>query len=293
MRRLEWSPELLEPSLAFCAAAPVGHIDRTLRARLLTKMTSAPDGAIVLSDARGLALVGTVIDVIADPEAPARLVVLGARDDLEVAPFMEAVGLASSFAARGPRKALAVEAPTFIDGSGGALVRAGFAPTYDSFFMRRSSGAPPAGAAPELPPGWRWTALDEALVAPLHEALTEIFRGDFGTTLPPLDAFRSGALGIVAGWRVLLDGAAVAGAVRLAVDGREGEVRVLGRHPSHRGRGLGRVILDHGLRVLADFSVDAVTLEVTATNENALALYRSYDFEVVTRVSHYARRCER
>ena len=60
-------------------------------------------------------------------------------------------------------------------------------------------------------------------------------------------------------------------------------MRVLGRAPHHRGRGLGRLLLEHGLRILAAAGVDAVTLEVAATNERALALYRAFDFEIVER----------
>jgi ribosomal protein S18 acetylase RimI-like enzyme len=292
VRRLPFGSHLLEEALAFCARAPVGHFDAALRRRLLTGMTSAPEGTIVLTDdtraaSGGLALVGTVIDVIADASAAAELVVLGARGGWPAEDFAtEVVAPALAFARRVGRARLQLARPAFVDGGDASLARAGFAPDYDSFLMRRDSGAPPDSPPPSLPPGWRWRPLDEALVGAAHAALREIFRDAPSTTLPPLDEFRRGALGAVPGWHVLLDGDAIAGLVRLSAEGAAGEVRILGRSPAYRGRGLGRVLLDHGLRVLAARPVEIVTLDVAASNERALALYRDFGFEIVTRTSY-------
>jgi len=134
-----------------------------------------------------------------------------------------------------------------------------------------------------LPPAWRWAPLDDALVSSVHEALVEIFLGAPSTTIPPLAEFRRGAFASQPGWHVLLDGEALAGVVRLSAEGSSGEVRILGRRPAYRGRGLGALLLDHGLRVLAGVGAGEITLEVAATNERALALYRGFDFDVVER----------
>jgi ribosomal protein S18 acetylase RimI-like enzyme len=291
VRRLPFGPFLLEEALAFCARAPVGHLDGALRRRLLTGMTSAPEGTIVLADDAaadgGIALVALVVDVIESASAPADLVVLGARGDLAADAFArEVIAPALAFARGVGRSRLLLERPAFVDGIDATLARAGFAPAFDSFFMRRASGAPPEGPAPRLPSGWSWRPLDETIVGAAHAALGEIFRDSVSTTTPPLDEFRRGALGAVPGYYVLLDAAVVAGLVRLSVEGGSGEVTILGRSPAYRGRGVGRVLMDHGLRVLAALSVDVVTLDVAAENERALALYRDFGFEIVTRTSH-------
>jgi ribosomal protein S18 acetylase RimI-like enzyme len=48
------------------------------------------------------------------------------------------------------------------------------------------------------------------------------------------------------------------------------------------------LLLDRALRVLVDFGARDVTLEVVATNERALGLYRAFDFEVVERTPVFA-----
>ncbi len=282
-------PLALDDALTFAARHAVGHLDESTRRRLLTALTSGPAGTIALRDARGvLVLLATVVDVLADPEAPAELVVLGAAPRLPGAVFAgKVLAPARAFARAVGRHKLNVSRPTFVDDVDEVLARAGFGFDHEVCAMQR----PRAGVdAPEpgLPPGWRWAPLDDALVAPAHAALAEMFRGAPSFTLPPLDAFRRGAFSSPPGWQVLLDGEAVAGLVRVSVTDASGEVRVLGRSPSHRGRGLGRLLLDHGLRLLAAAGAGVVALEVAATNERALELYRAFDFEVVERTPVFA-----
>ena len=282
-------PLVLDDALAFAARHPVGHLDEPTRRRLLTQLTSAPAGTIALGDATGaLTLVATVVDVIAEAGAPAGLEILGARPGLSGEAFAtEVLAPALRFARGVGRSALHLARPTFVPDVDAVLARAGLELAYESVFMRRSSIVV-EGAAPALPRGWRWTRLDEALVGPVHAALLEIFRDAPSTTLPPLAEFGRGALGASPGWHVLLDHDAVAGLVRLSATGEDGEVRVLGRHPAYRRRGLGPWLLDRGLRALADAGARQATLQVVATNERALALYRAFDFEVVERTPVFA-----
>jgi ribosomal protein S18 acetylase RimI-like enzyme len=282
-------PLVLDDALAFAARHPVGHLDDPTRRRLLTLLTSAPAGTIVLGDERGvLRFVATVVDVIADQAAAAELVVLGAAPGLPGAVFAgEALAPARAFARAVGRRKLHVALPRFVDDVDEVLARAGFGLDHEVCAMRR----PRAGVdalEPDLPHGWRWAPLDDALVAPAHAVLAEMFRGAPSATLPPLEAFRRGAFASAPGWQVLLDGETVAGLVRLSVSGASGEIRILGRRPSDRGRGLGRLLLDHGLRLLASAGAGAVSLEVAATNERALDLYRAFDFEVVDRTPVFA-----
>jgi ribosomal protein S18 acetylase RimI-like enzyme len=277
----------LDEALAFAALHPVGQLDGPTRLRLLTQLTSAPQGTIVLADARGeLALVATVLDVIAESDAPAELVILGARRVESNVFTHEVLTPAKLFARSVGRPALHLSRPSCVEDVDEVLERAGYVLAHEVILMRRRGR--PDTPEPPLPPGWRWAPLDGALVPQVHAALLEMFRGSPSTTLPPLAEFRRGAFLSPPGWHVLLDGDRVAGLVRLSVQGTQGEVRVLGRRPEYRGRGLGELLLAHGLRLLADLEVDAVTLEVAATNEGALALYRRLGFEVVAQTPVYA-----
>jgi ribosomal protein S18 acetylase RimI-like enzyme len=279
----------LDEALAFAARHPVGHLDEPTRRRLLTQLTSAPAGTIVVGDERGApCLVATVVDVIDDAAAPAELAILGARPGLPGALFAgEVLPPARDFARAAGRRALHVARPEVVEGVDEVLMRAGFDFAYETVAMRRArAGGDAAELAP--PPGWRWAPLDDALVAPAHAALGEMFRGAPASTLPPLDAFRRGAFLSPPGWYALLDGETIAGLVRVSASNGSGEVRILGRAPPYRGRGLGRLLLDRALRLLAAAGARAVTLEVAATNVRALALYRAFAFEVIERTPVFA-----
>jgi mycothiol synthase len=274
----------LDQALAFAARHPVGHLDEPTRRRLLTQLTSAPAGTIVLADALGaLVLVATVVDVIDDAHAAAELAVIGAVPGLPGAVFAgQVLAPARAFARAVGRRRLHVNRLEQVRDMDEVLERAGFALAYETYAMRRA-GAQVGAPAPALPAGARWAALDDAHVAAAHAALAEMFRDAPSTTLPPLEAFRRGAFLSPPGWHVLFDGDTVAGLVRVSATGSSGELRVLGRAPAYRGRGLGRLLVDRGLRLLADVSVETVTLEVAAANARALALYRAFDFQVVER----------
>jgi GNAT superfamily N-acetyltransferase len=274
----------VEEALAFSSRHPAGHFDDMVRRRLITLLTSAPAGTIVLGDgAGGLCLVATVVDVISDPEAPAELVVVGARPGLPADVFAESVlAPARAFARAVGRRTLHAPRPACVGDADEAFARAGFAFAYETVVMRRD-GAPWDGPAPELPRGWRWAPLEDALVARAHAALYEIFLGAPSFTLPPLEAFRAGAFQGSPGWHLLFAGDALAGLVRLWADEGKGELRVVGRAPAYRGRGVGRLLVDRGLRLLAEAGARSVTLDAAATNDRALVLYRSFDFEIVER----------
>jgi ribosomal-protein-alanine N-acetyltransferase len=193
---------------------------------------------------------------------------------------------AIAFARAGERSVLHVVLQDTLlpaDGAEPALRDRGFTHAYSVFEMRRpeAAGSPPP---PEpLPAGWSWAALDGARVDAAHAALAEIFRDAMGTSLMPLDDFRGKVLSGAAAWRVLLDGDRIAGLVRTLVDGSRAEVRILGRRPAYRGRGLGACLLAEGLRVLQEGGAGDIDLSVETANERALNLYRRFGFEVVTR----------
>ncbi|MEL4358583.1 MULTISPECIES: mycothiol synthase [unclassified Luteococcus] len=66
-----------------------------------------------------------------------------------------------------------------------------------------------------------------------------------------------------------------------------GEVYVIGVHPDHGGRGIGRALLAAGLAHLADKGVNRVRLYVEASSERVVKMYESAKFVVVTRDASY------
>jgi len=103
-------------------------------------------------------------------------------------------------------------------------------------------------------------------------------------------------------WYVLLDGDRLAGLVQIMLHGagaeirgevrnRElarGEIRIVGREPSYRGRGVGPRLVAEALRLLHADGAGDVDLSVEADNERALDLYRRFAFEVVARTPVFA-----
>jgi len=70
----------------------------------------------------------------------------------------------------------------------------------------------------------------------------------------------------------------------------EGEILNLGVALAHRGRGVGRALVERVLTLLADRDVRAVYLEVRESNAVARRLYQSLGFAEVARRAGYYRR---
>jgi ribosomal-protein-alanine N-acetyltransferase len=66
-----------------------------------------------------------------------------------------------------------------------------------------------------------------------------------------------------------------------------GHVKDLAVHPDARGQGLGRTLLHRALETLSRAGAALVKLEVRATNDVALDLYRSEGFEPLRRIPRY------
>lgn len=66
-----------------------------------------------------------------------------------------------------------------------------------------------------------------------------------------------------------------------------GHVKDIAVHPDHRGRGIGRRLLERALVVLASEGAVRVKLEVRASNDRAIALYERYGFTAHHRLSGY------
>ena len=167
-------------------------------------------------------------------------------------------------------------------GAEGALRAAGFTHAYDSFEMKRPGSIPPPDAPEPLPAGWSWRAVDAALADEAHAALGEMFRGAPGASQVPLDEFRRWIAAGASIYRALLDGNRVAGLVQISPPGSHGELRIVGRVPASAGGAWGRGWWPRGCGCCVRAG-RATSIVVEAENDRALALYRRFGFEVVSK----------
>ena len=269
LRRLPFARGDADAVVAFCKAH--GGSDE---ARLLLDLTSDPAGVISIGGGDGPTLVMTVIDRIRNGADAAILETLAVRAPLAAASFLRlVVEPAIGFTRAGPHRVLHVVLQPGMppaEGAEAALRERGFAHVYDTFDMCRPAALPPPETPAPLPAGWSWTDLDAGRADAAHAALVEIFHEALGTSVMPLAAFRQVVASGEAVWRVLLDGA-------------RGKIRIVGRAPAYRRRGIGTRLLAEGLRLLRARGAGDVDLSVEAENERALELYRRFGFEVLTR----------
>jgi ribosomal protein S18 acetylase RimI-like enzyme len=286
LRRVPFLPGEVAEWAEFCVAHGAPH-DAALVRRLLVDLTSDPAGSFVFADDEGPALVCTVIDRAANGAGGANLEILGARAPVAGELFAElVVAPAVAFARGGTRRGLQVALyPWLVDAPGAerALTGRGFARVFDSFVMRRPAGVGPSAPVPALADGWRWAPLDDGQVEAAHDALAEMFQGAPSFSLSPLDDFRRAVGSGTSTWRILFDGAELAGLVQVTARGKHATLRTVGRRPAYRGRGLGARLVGEGLRLLLAEGPREVELDVAADNLRALALYRTFGFEVATR----------
>jgi len=66
-----------------------------------------------------------------------------------------------------------------------------------------------------------------------------------------------------------------------------GHVKDIAVAPDHRGEGVGRTLLESALETLREIGAGSVKLEVRASNDVAISLYRAFDFEHQRTVPNY------
>lgn len=66
-----------------------------------------------------------------------------------------------------------------------------------------------------------------------------------------------------------------------------GHVKDIAVDPDHRGEGVGSTLLERALDVLDDADAVSVKLEVRATNERAISVYRDFEFEHRRTIANY------
>ncbi|MHC4948215.1 MAG: GNAT family N-acetyltransferase [Planctomycetota bacterium] len=174
-----------------------------------------------------------------------------------------------------------------------AYLAGGFRPLATLSYLQRPLPGPRRVPPPPLPDG----VAIEPYAASRRAELVAVLDASYEQTLdcPGLYGLRR-TVDVLAGheatgefdpalWFLLRVDGAAAGTLLLnpAPAQRSVELVYLGLAPSARGRGLGAVLLEHGLARLAGRRERTVALAVDERNEPALRLYRAADFQPVLR----------
>ena len=79
----------------------------------------------------------------------------------------------------------------------------------------------------------------------------------------------------------------IVGKVHTQVDNNSGGIFGLGVVPSYRKRGFGRIILQRAIDLLLEKNIKHIYLQVEASNQNALDLYTSSGFQIVSAMDYF------
>lgn len=151
----------------------------------------------------------------------------------------------------------------------------------------------PLPSVPALPAGYEWLPWDDSLLAFHAETKFNSFAGHEDAVVFPSLGTRAGCHDLMSAIRFrvgfvpqatwLLSGPdGCAGTVQgLRDELGHGGIQNLGVVPDSRGIGLGRALLLKALHGFASARLPRAFLEVTATNDPAVRLYRSLGFRAV------------
>lgn len=271
----------LKPFLAHHARSGLGAAPS-----FLLTLSLRPEGVFDLHDDAGRALVAVLIDACDNSGDAAELLLLASRDEL---PSEDLLALllneALAEARLGPRSHLEVTLDALMRPHRALLEARDFTRRFDIVTMERHG----TWKAVEPPPGWTWTNLSAERYDEAAQLVRTAFSGHPGVNFPPAEQGRAHALASSLPVRLLLDGDRTVGwvSVRAELNG-SGMVASLSRHPDDRGRGLGAVLLTEALRQLEAAELAPVRLDVVATNDDALRLYKDFGFRATETVAIYS-----
>ncbi len=259
----------------------------------LSRLVLGPGSIIDAVDPEGRRVaVAAVVDATTNGRDAAILVPLcllpGCDEDALAALLLDE---AEAITAAGPRRSLEVGTEDLFEGRAAELQARGYREAYRMHVMRRPLDAPPP-PVPPLPDGLRWSPPTEATMRSQHDAVCRAMTPVPGASIPDFDSFAARARAMAEHHGLILRGDAVAGFLRVhppQAPGGEGDVALIGRHPEHRGGGLGDILVAESLRRLHAAGAGTAALEVAAVNDAALALYRRHGFSVSETIPVYAK----
>lgn len=166
-------------------------------------------------------------------------------------------------------------------------------PTVFKRYRMEVSLSQPVSVAP-VPQGYECHPWSPELLRAHALAQWHAFTGEPDAVLFPNLGSRSGCLLLLhaiqdsplffpdACWLITWQGqpvAAIQGLLEPTI--HYGSIQNVGVHPEHRGRGLGRALLQHALQGYRLAGALRVDLEVTAKNHAAVGLYRDLGFRII------------
>lgn len=84
---------------------------------------------------------------------------------------------------------------------------------------------------------------------------------------------------------VAQDGNALVGTILAGYDGHRGWLYSVAVHPSHQGQGIGKALIAHAERALAQRGCMKINLQIVSSNESVSAFYKSIGYTVEPRIS--------
>jgi ribosomal protein S18 acetylase RimI-like enzyme len=84
---------------------------------------------------------------------------------------------------------------------------------------------------------------------------------------------------------VATEGNALVGTILAGYDGHRGWLYSVAVHPSHQGQGIGKALIAHAERALAQRGCMKINLQIVSSNESVSAFYKSIGYTVEPRIS--------
>ena len=283
-----------ERHVAFALASPPSPMSEANVRFVLEHLVTRPDGVLELVDGDVRMLVALIEGGFNNDDA-AELFVLGVdaprdRPHALLAVLERAIAAVTALADDGPRSVLHVPMRGHLEPLGAEMfTRLGFDVAYREYHMRtidarRDSPPPPAPLT--------WIDLDASWVDAVRPMLVGAFAGVSGVMFAPADDMAKRLLAHTPPPRLLVDERTreLVGIARVTLDHEQhiGGVDLIARAAGRRG-GLGQVLLGEAMRVLDEAGMTRFELDVVASNERALELYRRNGFRVVSQDTVWSR----
>ena len=274
--RVPYSPLALPAILEFLETGSGGRIDRERGTSLVTQVVSGAEAIQDLRIGKERVGVGIIVDTCDNNANSADLILC-----VPTGPHLTAV--AEYLLAWGEARLLkssrsALDIAIFDDSTIPAdlLLQRGYQIAYGLYEMSGEGREP---GRPKLPDSLRWSDLEEKWLSLYYETVRLAFADIPGASVPEYHVFASRCRASPIPPRLLLKGDSVAGVLRVELrPSGAGEIILLGRHPAHRGEGLGPYLLKEAMRLLWERGARRFQLEVAATNRKAIRLYEGEGF---------------
>jgi ribosomal protein S18 acetylase RimI-like enzyme len=289
--RLTYSAERRDDLVAFCLQhSTTGHPPDLIR-RLIGLLPADDSAVFDVHSTDDRCLVGVVLDTLDNRDNAAVFDVLGWTGQgttTDLWPWV--LDLAESRVRSGTRSTISFALCETTAALAPWLLERGYHLGFTCYGMATDPIAPPA--VPPVPPGWRWETLDEGNVRAYYDAAMAAMGDVPGTNFASYADFVPMALQAAILPRLLYDGDRVAGFFRVSLTGATqdgGYISSIGRTPAYRGQQLGPLLLATAMTLLARHGARHYALDVSATNDRALALYERHGFHIVSHEPHYLR----